>query len=129
MQLTRKEKQWINNKLNSLEKSKFRASFHLNKKMIEYIDIKGLELVESHCNDFIDKNLKTYNKEKDGKQTPTKNHPVFVAQHATATCCRGCIEKWYHIPKEKVLQENEIKCIKAMIMEWITKEYTTKKEQ
>lgn len=129
MQLTRKEKQWINNKLNSLEKSKFRASFHLNKKMIEYIDIKGLELVESHCNDFIDKNLKNYNKEKDGKQTPTKNHPVFVAQHATATCCRGCIEKWYHIPKEKVLQENEIKCIKAMIMEWIKKEYTTKKEQ
>lgn len=129
MQLTKKEKQWINNKLNSLEKSKFRASFHLNKKMIEYIDIKGLELVESHCNDFIDKNLKTYNKEKDGKQTPTKNHPVFVAQHATATCCRGCIEKWYHIPKEKVLQENEIKCIKAMIMEWIKKEYTTKKEQ
>lgn len=129
MQLTRKEKQWINNKLNSLEKSKFRASFHLNKKMIEYIDIKGLELVESHCNDFIDKNLKTYNKEKDGKQTPTKNHPVFVAQHATATCCRGCIEKWYHIPKEKVLQENEIKCIKAMIMEWIKKEYSTKKEQ
>lgn len=129
MQLTKKEKQWINNKLNSLEKSKFRASFHLNKKMIEYIDIKGLELVESHCNDFIDKNLKNYNKEKDGKQTPTKNHPVFVAQHATATCCRVCIEKWYHIPKEKVLQENEIKCIKAMIMEWIKKEYTTKKEQ
>ena len=129
MQLTKKEKQWINNKLNSLEKSKFRSSFHLNKKMIEYIDIKGLELVESHCNDFIAKNLKNYNKEKDGKQTPTKNHPVFVAQHATATCCRGCIEKWYHIPKEKVLQENEIKCIKAMIMEWITKEYTTKKEQ
>ena len=129
MQLTKKEKQWINNKLNSLEKSKFRSSFHLNKKMIEYIDIKGLELVESHCNDFIDKNLKNYNKEKDGKQTPTKNHHVFVAQHATATCCRGCIEKWYHIPKEKVLQENEIKCIKAMIMEWITKEYTTKKEQ
>lgn len=129
MQLTKKEKQWINNKLNSLEKSKFRSSFHLNKKMIEYIDIKGLELVESHCNDFIDKNLKNYNKEKDGKQTPTKNHPVFVAQHATATCCRGCIEKWYHIPKEKVLQENEIKCIKAMIMEWIKKEYTTKKEQ
>ncbi len=129
MQLTKKEKQWINNKLNSLEKSKFRSSFHLNKKMIEYIDIKGLELVESHCNDFIDKNLKNYNKEKDGKQTPNKNHPVFVAQHATATCCRGCIEKWYHIPKEKVLQENEIKCIKAMIMEWITKEYTTKKEQ
>ena len=129
MQLTKKEKQWINNKLNSLAKSKFRASFHLNKKMIEYIDIKGLELVESHCNDFIDKNLKNYNKEKDGKQAPTKNHPVFVAQHATATCCRSCIEKWYHIPKEKVLQENEIKCIKAMIMEWIKKEYTTKKEQ
>ncbi len=24
-----------------------------------------------------------------------KGHPVFVAQHATATCCRECIRKWH----------------------------------
>ena len=45
---------------------------------------------------------------KDGKQTPMKNHPVFIAQHATATCCRGCLEKWHHIPKEKVFIVDKI---------------------
>ena len=31
----------------------------------------------------------------DGKQTPMKGHPVFIAQHATATCCRECTRKWH----------------------------------
>ena len=90
--------------------------------MKKYIQEKGIETIEQHCEDFINKNIRKYNKEKDGHQTPTKNHPVFIAQHATATCCRGCIEKWYHISKEKELSEKEIKCIKAMIMAWIKRE-------
>ncbi len=122
MTYTKKQIIWIDNKLNSLEKSKFRSSFHLRKYMKEYINDKGIDTIEQHCEDFINKNLKIYNKEKDGHQTPTKNHPVFIAQHATATCCRGCIEKWYHIPKEKELDDREIKCIKAIIMSWINRE-------
>lgn len=122
MTYTKKQIIWIDNKLNSLEKSKFRSSFHLRNYMKEYINSKGVETIEKHCDDFINKNLKIYNKEKDGHQTPTKNHPVFIAQHATATCCRGCIEKWYHIPKEKELDDREIKCIKAIIMSWINRE-------
>ena len=51
-----------------------------------------------------------------------QTHPVFIAQHATATCCRGCIEKWHHIPKEKVLNNNEIDSIVNIIIEWIEKE-------
>ena len=119
----------INNKLDELSKSKFRSSFHLRKYMREYIKEKGYKELSQHAYDILNKNIRPAYPKNDGKQTPMKNHPVFIAQHATATCCRGCIEKWYHIPKEKVLQENEIKCIKAMIMEWIKKEYTTKKEQ
>ena len=122
MTYTKKQIIWIDNKLNSLEKSKFRSSFHLRKYMKEYINVKGIDTIEQHCEDFINKNLKIYNKEKDGHQTPTKNHPVFIAQHATATCCRGCIEKWYHIPKEKELDDREIKRIKAIIMSWINRE-------
>ena len=51
-----------------------------------------------------------------------KGHPVFIAQHATATCCRGCINKWYGIDKNKILDDNEIKYINKVIMTWIKKE-------
>jgi len=119
MNYTKKQIIWIETKLKALEKSKFRNSFQLRSYMKDYINTKGMDIIEKHCDDFINKNLKIYNKEKDGHQTPTKNHPVFIAQHATATCCRGCIEKWYHIPKEKELNDKEIKSIKAIIMSWI----------
>ena len=108
--------------LNRLSKSKFRSSFHLRKYMFDYIKDKGLDTIEKHTIDFINKNLENYNPTTDGKQTPTKNHPVFIAQHATATCCRGCIEKWYKIPKERRLTEKEKNFIKALILEWINKE-------
>lgn len=60
--------------------------------------------------------------QKDGKQTPMKGHPVFLAQHATATCCRGCLEKWYGIAKGKELNKEEIDYIVEVIMQWIVKE-------
>ena len=129
MNYTKEQTLWLNNKLSQLKTSKFRSSFHLRKYMLKYIDEKGLDIIEKHCEDFINNNLKIYNKEKDGHQTPTKNHPVFIAQHATATCCRGCIEKWYHIPKEKELNESEIKCIKAIIMEWIKSDINNSKSK
>ena len=121
MKLNNIQKEYINNKLNALSKSKFRSNFHLRKYMIDYINNKGMNTIEKHTEDFIEKNLSKL-LPNDGKQTPTKNHPVFIAQHATATCCRGCIEKWYKIPKDKELSIKEKKFIKALIIEWINKE-------
>ena len=121
MELNNIQKKYINDKLNSLSKSKFRSSFHLRKYMINYINDKGMNTIEKHTEDFIEKNLSKL-LPNDGKQTPTKNHPTFIAQHATATCCRGCIEKWYKIPKDKELSIKEKKFIKALIIEWINKE-------
>ena len=121
MELNTIQKTYINDKLNKLSHSKFRSSFHLRKYMYSYINEKGLDTIEKHCEDFIDKNL-TKLLPNDGKQTPLRNHPVFIAQHATATCCRGCIEKWYNIPKNKELSAKEKRFIKALIMEWINRE-------
>ncbi len=121
-----KRKEIINNKLNSLSKSKFRSSFHLCKYMIKYIDEVGLERIKIHAYDFVNKNLKVTPKN-DGRQTPTKNHPVFIAQHACGCCCRGCLEKWYNIPKNKELSDNEINYIVSLIMEWIINEYKSNK--
>lgn len=127
MNLNNTQKLFIANKLDHLKKSKFRSSFTLRKYMIEYIEKNGMDTIENHCRDFIDKNLSIYNPLKDGKQTPMKAHPVFIAQHATGTCCRSCLEKWHKIPKEKRLTESEKNFIQALIMAWIEKEYLIKK--
>ena len=57
----------------------------------------------------------------DGAQTPMKGHPVFIAQHATATCCRSCLYKWHKIAKNKELSSEEIDYIVDIIMTWIAK--------
>ena len=111
--------------LESLAKSKFRSSFKLGKKYIDYIDKVGLVKIRSHAKDFIEKRLavKPLN---DGHQTPYKGHPVFIAQHATATCCRKCLNKWYKIAENKTLTEDEITSILNIIMKWIDKQYKSK---
>ena len=108
--------------LNSLSKSKFRSGFHLKEKDIQYIKEKGLTKIKIHAYDFVNKRLKDVKSIKDGKQTPTKGHPVFIAQHATATCCRGCLEKWHKINKNKSLSDTEINYIVYVIMKWIIRE-------
>jgi len=108
--------------LDRLAKSKFRSSFRLKAKDIEYINSKGLDVIYSHARDFIRDRISPANIENDGKQTPTKNHPVFIAQHATATCCRGCIEKWHKFPKNRNLTDEEQQYLVNIIMEWIKRQ-------
>ncbi len=105
--------------LEKLSKSKFRSSFKLKDSDKAYINKKGLDVIESHAYDFINKRLAPKIIPNDGKQTPMRGHPVFIAQHATATCCRSCLYKWHKIPKSKELSENEIDYIVSIIMEWI----------
>ena len=118
----------INNKLEELSNSKFRSSFHLRKYMIDYIDNKGFKTINKHAYDFINERLAPENPKNDGKQTPMKGHPVFVAQHACACCCRNCLEKWHNIPKGKKLTNNEINYIVMLLIIWIKKEYQKAKK-
>ena len=105
--------------LSSLGKSKFRSSFKLIKKDIEYINRLGITKIELHARDFIIKRIAPTQLKNDGRQTPFKGHPVFKAQHATATCCRGCLSKWYNIPKGRSLGLNEVDFIQNLVMAWI----------
>ena len=115
--------QIINNKLNELSKSKFRNSFKLKSKDTEYIEKTGMFKLRDHAYDFISKRLAPAIIENDGHQTPMKGHPVFIAQHATATCCRDCLFKWHHIEKNKELNSNEINYIVELILTWIKDDY------
>ncbi len=118
----------INRKLADFSKSKFRSSFHLRKYMIEYIDEKGFNVIKEHAYGIINKNIRPAVIKNDGKQTPTKAHPVFIAQHACACCCRGCLEKWHKIPKGRELTDNEVNYIVSLILSWIVREYKSMKQ-
>ncbi len=81
----------------SLQRSKFRRQFHLSVAKKSYLQEKMLPVILEHAKDFIVKRLVPAQPLNDGKQTPRRGHPVFVAQHATATCGRGCLSQWDEI--------------------------------
>jgi exodeoxyribonuclease V alpha subunit len=110
----------------SLKKSKFISKFKLTEKDRQYIQDKGIDTIRQHAIDFIKTRIAPQNPKNDGKQTPMKGHPVFIAQHATATCCRGCIQKWHGIKKGKELSDHEIQFLVELIMGWIERQTKNK---
>lgn len=112
----------INTVLENLSKSTFRNKFHLKEKEINYIKEKGIDKIQEHTKDFINKRLAQAVIQNDGKQTPVRGHPVFIAQHATGCCCRGCLYKWHKIPKGVELSEEQKNYICEVIMTWIQRE-------
>ncbi len=106
----------------ALSKSAFRSKFHLQGKDIVYLHTRGLPTVIEHAKDFVKKRLTSAAPVNDGKQTPFRGHPVFVAQHATACCCRGCLEKWHRIPRGRLLTSDEEAYIVKVLERWLGEE-------
>ena len=102
-----------------LAKSTFRARFRLGPKEQVYLHERGMGVVLQHAADFVAKRLAPAAPPNDGKQTPMRGHPVFIAQHAAATCCRACLTKWHGIPAGRVLSESEQRHIVAAIGRWL----------
>lgn len=109
----------LDNLFDALSKSAFRRKFHLYGKDLLYLQNKGLATVTEHAADFIAKRLAPAEPKNDGKQTPYRGHPVFVAQHATACCCRGCLEKWHGIAQGRELTPEEQAYIVKVISRWL----------
>lgn len=112
----------VDSALELLKRSFFRSKFKLTGQDRQYIQDKGIETIKDHAFDFINSRIASQFPKNDGKQTPMKGHPVFIAQHATATCCRGCLQKWHRIQKGRALSDNEAGFIVSLIMGWIEKQ-------
>ncbi|MCP1244890.1 DUF4186 domain-containing protein [Acetobacter cerevisiae] len=108
-----------------LARSAFRRKFHLNAEDLSYLQEKTLPVVLEHGADFITKRLAPAHPARDGKQTPWKGHPVFVAQHATGTCCRSCLEKWHNFSKGLQLTDLQKRYVLAVIAGWLEHELDT----
>jgi len=103
----------------ALGRSKFRSRFRLSGKEAEYLKDKELDTIIQHARDFVAKRLADANPANDGRQTPMRNHPVFIAQHATGTCCRRCLAKWHGIPKGRPLTQDQIEYIIEVLKHWL----------
>jgi hypothetical protein len=103
----------------ALARSPFRAKFHLRGAELAYLEQKGLDTVLTHARDLLLKRLAPAHPEKDGRQTPFRGHPVFIAQHATATCCRGCLEKWHGIRRGEAMTDAELDHAVSAIGRWL----------
>ena len=102
-----------------LSKSKFRSGFRLKGRELEYLKTKGLDTILSHGRDFLNERLKPAVIKNDGKQTPMRNHPFFISQHATGMCCRKCLEKWHGIRKGRELTDEEIEYLLKVSAVWL----------
>jgi hypothetical protein len=102
-----------------LARSTFRAGFKLNARDLSYLQEKGLAQVLRHAEEFVQKRLAPASIANDGKQTPMRGHPVFVAQHATACCCRGCLQQWHAIPQGRELTLEEQAYIVVVLERWL----------
>jgi hypothetical protein len=105
-----------------LARSKFRSRFRLNARDDAYAKSRGRDVLRRHAEDFVAKRLAPTSPRNDGRQTPMRGHPVFVAQHATATCCRGCLEKWHGMERGRELKPHEQERVVDLIMHWIERE-------
>ncbi len=114
----------IGNALERLAKSRFRSRFALNGDEKDYVRNKGIALIRLHAAEIVARRLAPAAIPDDGKQTPMRHglHPVFIAQHATACCCRGCFEKWHGIPKGRRLSAAEQEFAVNLIVEWIKRQ-------
>ena len=112
----------IDERIDRIGRQRFRQKFHLYARDRATVELRGMDTIRAHAHDLIAKKLAPAEPHKDGKQTPYRGHPVFVAQHATATCCRGCLERNHEIPKGRELRETERAYVVEVICRWIERE-------
>ena len=106
----------------ALSRSAFRSRFRLGAKEAAYLRDRSLDIVLGHARDFVGKRLAPAHPHNDGKQTPMRGHPVFIAQHATATCCRSCLAKWHFIPAGTPLGGAEQDYVVSVIGKWLERQ-------
>ncbi|MFJ3230723.1 DUF4186 domain-containing protein [Streptomyces sp. NPDC086787] len=112
----------LDQRLDTIARQPFRARFHLRGRDRVIAELSGPTALRRHAYDLVAKRLAPAEPYKDGRQTPYRGHPVFVAQHATATCCRSCLQRWHRIPKGRQLTRAERAYVVDVICRWIERE-------
>ena len=113
----------IDRRLEALSRQRFRASFHLRGRDRATVELRGMEAIERAAGELIERRLAPAAPVNDGKQTPYRGHPVFVAQHATATCCRSCLARNHSIAPGAELTPEQQRYVVEVICRWIKRDF------
>jgi hypothetical protein len=94
----------------SLKKELFRhVIWHMkiNQTALKKASEKNDDELRIHVKSILQKRL--INPFQDGRQTPVNGNEITnYAQHATATCCRKCIEVWHDIPEDATISNEQM---------------------
>jgi hypothetical protein len=112
----------IDERIEAIGRHPFRAKFRLRGRERAIAQRRGMSAVRGHAEELFARRVAPAAPDKDGRQTPYGGHPVFVAQHATATCCRTCLERWHEIPQGRALEADEQAYAVDVICRWIERE-------
>ena len=93
--------------------------FALGEAEQEYVTSRGMDILRLHATDFVNKRLAPAAPKNDGRQTPTKGHPVFIAQHACGCNDRDSLEEFFGIEKGRELTTKEVDIVVDVILMWI----------
>lgn len=56
---------------------------------------------------------------RDGTQTRKEGSALFYAQHATATCCRKCLDYWYNVERGRDLTDEELDRCEWLVLSYL----------
>ena len=111
-----------------LAQSAFRSRFCLKEQHIKIFLEKGADRIFAEARLILQQRLADAMPLNDGKQTPMRGYPIFIAQHACGICCRSCLQKWHHISANRQLTAAEISKLTWFITAWIQKNSNTDKD-
>ena len=103
----------------ALDRSPFRVRQRLGAREQRQLVELGLNTVLVQARAILEDRLVPAQLKGDGRQTPFQGHPVFVAQHATATCCRKCLAKWHGIGTGAALTAEEVDYVLQVLRRWL----------
>src|SRR3954447_17801617 len=114
----------IDDRLARLRTQPFRRRFVLRGRDLVTAQERTPATLRQHARDLVRQRLAPAQPRNDGRQTPYRGHPVFVAQHATATCCRTCLATWHDIAKGEELTTEQQDYVVAVLLRWIERQVT-----
>lgn len=91
----------------------------IDQKAVNHARRKGRVRMREAIRHRIEKYVGPAEPKRDGRQTPWTGNAIFYGQHATATCCRKCINQWHGIPFEHELSGAEIDYLSGLVWRFV----------
>ena len=91
----------------------------IDQKAVNHALRKGREGMRTAVEKRIRRSVSDASPPYDGRQTPKSGNSIYYAQHATATCCRKCIEEWHDVPRGVALTDEEVVYFTNLVMLYI----------